>query len=154
MTSFCATLRTLHVDKSALQLCRRRNHFSQSSCGLREREMRSQCKHLSGPRRGQTLGPSAPKLLTHSLIHESPLSGLSIRCSVLFPCSASSLGDRFHPQRFHSPDRPQKCSSKDRLRGEERKPRLLWYANRGNFSNLLRWLFFAKILDIEHRGLF
>lgn len=73
-----------------------------------EREMRSQCKHLSGtPKRANT-GAECPEV-ANSLAYTRVPSIRTIRCSVLFPCSTSSLGDRFHPQRFHSPRfQPQK----------------------------------------------
>jgi len=102
-----------------------------------EREMRSQCKHLSGtPKRANT-GAECPEV-ANSLAYTRVPSIRTIRCSVLFPCSASSPGDRFHPQRFRSSRfRPQKRSRIAVSRGltwRKKKLRLLWYANRGNFS--------------------
>lgn len=107
------------VDQSALEarLAPRRNHFSQSP----GTEVRSQCKHLSGPGGRQTPAPerARSKLLTHLLIREPlhpsshsflfflpPLPHPFALLSFLLPRLASSLILADHPLYIQLADDP------------------------------------------------
>lgn len=104
MTSFCATLRTLHVDKSTLQLRRRRNHFSQSSCGLRVRDAEPMQTSPGTPKRANT-GAECPEVANSLAYTRVPsIRTIHIRVARFFFLALHLLSETgFIPQRFHSP---------------------------------------------------
>lgn len=107
MISFCTALRMLHIDKSALQSCRRRNRFSQSSCGPR---CRANANISRDPEESKHRGrvPEVANSLAYTWI---PLSVSAARLSTAAPSfpllCISSSGTDFIPGDSHGRVRQQ-----------------------------------------------
>jgi len=101
MISFCMALRMLHVDKSALQSCRRRNHFSQSSCGPR---CGANANISRDPEEGKHRGrvPEVANSLAYTWISLFVSAARLGAAAPSFPLLFLRLflRHRFHPRRF------------------------------------------------------
>ena len=125
----------VHVDKSALQSCRRQNHFSQSSCGPR---CRANANISRDPEESKHRGrvPEVANSLAYTWI---PLSVSAARLSTAAPfslfCISSSRAQISFPV-IRGCVRQQEWFCEDCYHVvwlRKRKKRLLWCANRGKF---------------------